>query len=106
MSASERRKGAQAEREVAAIFRSFGWDTKRTHDGREQAGRGDISGGPEGYHFEIKRHEKLNVPKALDQVQKDCPAGINGVLIHRPSRHVWMATMELDLFLSLLARQQ
>lgn len=104
MSARERTKGAAAEREVCQILREHGWpDARRTHDGREQAMRGDIANGPAGTHLEVKRHERLNVPAAFDQLLADCPASCRPVLVHRPSRHVWMATLPLTDLLALLA---
>lgn len=103
MSARERNKGAAAEREIAQILRDHGWaGARRTHDGREQAGRGDIANGPQGVHIEIKRQERLNVPAALRQANEDADPLDVPVLIHRPSRHPWMATLPLDELLPLL----
>lgn len=103
MSARERLKGAVAEREVCRILHEHGWpNARRTHDGREQSQRGDIANGPAGTHFEIKRHERLNVPKAFDQLVADAPSSSVPVLVHRPSRHEWMATLPLCELLSLL----
>jgi hypothetical protein len=102
VSASERRKGADAEREVAGILREHGFpDAQRTADGRAQAARGDIAGIP-GVHFEVKRHERLNVPAALAQVRADADPGELPVLVHRPSRAGWMATLPLADLLALL----
>lgn len=99
----QRGKGAAAELEVAAILRERGWPhTRRTSDGRHQAERGDLAGGPAGVHLEVKRHEKLNVPAALRQVQADARSVDLPVLVHRPSRQEWMATLPLDELLALL----
>ncbi len=107
MSATERRKGATAELEVAAILREHGWPkASRTSDGRAQVGRGDIAHGPAGWHFEVKRHEKLSVPRAFQQVREDADPLDTPVLVHRPSRHVWMATMPLEDLLPLLALRE
>lgn len=103
MGSKERNKGAAAEREVADIIRRAGWPTaRRTHDGRAQAGRGDIMGGPSGCHIEIKRQERLNVPGALRQAADDAGLLDIPVVVHRPSRHEWMATLPLDELLTLL----
>jgi hypothetical protein len=105
VSAAQRDKGARAEREVVAIFRDAGWpDAKRTHDGNAQVGRGDIAGGPAGFHVEVKRHERLSVPAAFRQIRRDAPEGFYPLLVHRPSREVWMATLELRTLLVLLKR--
>lgn len=107
MSAVERRKGAAAEREVITIIRDAGWpDARRTHDGRAQAGRGDVAGGPVGVHWEVKRVERLSVPGALAQVRRDADPGDLPVLVHRPSRSDWMATLPLADLLDLLALRE
>lgn len=107
MGARERTKGAVAEREVVAIFHAHGWTAaRRTHDGRAQVGRGDIIAGPAGTHVEVKRHERLNVPAALDQVTADAHPADMPLLVHRPSRHPWMVTLRLDDLLPLLAMRE
>lgn len=106
MSLMERRKGAVGEREVARVLREYGWAlAQRTHDGRAQAGRGDIAYGPAHVHIEVKRQERLNVPAAFDQVKRDAGLDIP-VLVHRPSRHEWMATLPLEELLPLLALKE
>jgi Holliday junction resolvase len=102
VSATERRKGAEFEREVVRLLRERGWTyAGRSSDGRKQSARGDIVNGPAGCHLELKRHERLNVPKAFDQVMADSDGAIP-ILIHRPSRHEVMATLPLDELLPLL----
>jgi hypothetical protein len=107
MTATERRKGAVAEREILAILKAAGWPhAHRTSDGRNQTGRGDILHGPPGTHIEIKRQERLNVPKALSQAINDAHELDIPIVIHRPSRHQWMATLPLDDLLDLLALRE
>jgi hypothetical protein len=106
VSARERAKGARAERDVIRVLRSHGWDLAgRTSDGRHQSGRSDVVNGPEGCAIEIKCQERLNVPKAFDQLNADA-GGLIPVLVHRPSRHEWMATLPLDELLPLLALRE
>jgi hypothetical protein len=103
MSARERAKGAAAELEIVHILRDAGWaNAERTHDGRAQRTRGDIRNGPPGCHFEVKRQERLNVPAALRQVESDANPLDLPVLVHRPSRQEWCATLPLDELLALL----
>lgn len=107
MSKYSRDKGIRGELEVAQILRAYGWsDAERTSNGREQSARGDLANGPEGIHSEVKLQEKLNVPKAFDQVMRDAGPHDIPVLIHRPSRHVWMATLPLEELLPLLALKE
>lgn len=106
MSASQRTKGAVAEREVIHILRDHGWpEARRTSDGREQSTRGDVTNGPAGCHLEVKRQERLNVPAALTQAADDAGAEIP-IVVHRPSRHPWMATLPLEELLPLLALRE
>ena len=107
MSAFQRTKGAAAEREIIQLLREHGWpNAERTSNGRIQLARGDIAHGPEGVHLEIKRHERLNVPLAFDQVRRDASPLDVPVLVHRPSRHDWMATLPLEELLPLLALRE
>lgn len=103
MGKPSRDKGARGELEVVALLHDHGWTrARRTHDGREQANRGDIANGPAGVHFEVKRQERLNVPAAFAQIERDAPPLDMPVLVHRPSRCDWMATIPLDDLLPLL----
>lgn len=106
MGSMSRTKGADAEREVIRVLRAHGWGMAgRTSDGRHQAGRSDVVNGPEGCAIEIKRQERLNVPRALDQLMADA-GDLIPVLVHRPSRHEWMATLELAELLPLLRMRE
>lgn len=59
---AERAKGARGELEVVGLVQAAGWPmARRTHDGREQALRGDIANGPAGVHLEVKRTERASV---------------------------------------------
>jgi hypothetical protein len=101
-----REKGAAYERHVVSRLKFFGWPhAERTSDGRTQT-EGDIRNGPAGCHIECKRHEKLNVAAAFDQVKEHADALDIPVLIHRPSRHVDMATLPLTDLLPLLALRE
>lgn len=107
MSARERLKGATGEREIIAALKLCGWkNAERTSRGIAQLGKGDVANGPAGCHIEIKRQERLNVPAAFDQVKRDAHYRDIPILVHRPSRHEWMATLPLDELLPLLALKE
>lgn len=107
MSKSARRKGKDGELEAIRIFREHGWpNAERTSNGREQRGRNDVANGPQGCAIEVKRQERLNVPAALDQLARDSDQLDVPILVHRPSRHPWYATLPLEDLLSLLALRE
>jgi hypothetical protein len=104
---TERNKGARGELEIVGLLRDHGWPrARRTHDGREQSQRGDIAEGPGGVYWEVKRQERLNVPAALAQVERDAPALVVPILVHRPSRQAWMTTLPLTDLLPLLSLRE
>lgn len=105
--AGRRAKGAAAEREVVHALHRHGWGfAERTSRGDSQADTGDIAHGPAGVHLEVKRQERLNLPDAFDQCAERTNHLDMPVVIHRPSRHVWMATLPLEDLLPLLALKE
>jgi len=104
MSTTERRKGADAERTVIREHLRPLWpDVERTSNGRSQdGGKNDVANGPLHFAIEVKRQERLNVPAAFDQLRRDSDPDKIPLLIHRPSRHEWMATMPLKTALHLI----
>lgn len=104
MSARERAKGARGELEVIHLLHDHGWKTaRRTSDGRGQQTRGDVTNGPAGVHIEVKRVERVNIPAAFRQALADSNTLDVPVVVHRPSRMPWMATLPFDDLLELLA---
>lgn len=98
-----RHKGADGEREVVAIVRASGWpDARRTSDGRSQAGRGDISGGPAGFHLEVRRRERADIWRWLADAEQASGDGTTPVVVFRRSRSGWWAALPLQELLPLL----
>jgi hypothetical protein len=107
MSARERRKGAAGELEVVGLVQAAGWPlARRTHDGREQARRGDIANGPAGVHLEVKRTERADVWGWWAQATADAGDGVAPVVAFRRSRSDWLAIVEFDELLALLALRE
>lgn len=100
MGKSSQRKGAEGERELAAILREHGHDVQR--GGSLTFGSvADLTGLP-GIHIECKRVEKLNVGEAMKQAKRDADRfGGAAALFHRRSRSPWLVTMELEDWLTL-----
>ena len=91
---SSQRKGGDGERELAAIFRDYGYDVKRGQVFNHQS---DLIGIP-GIHPEVKRVEKLNIHKAMDQAVLESQIRADGIptVFHRINRQPWLVTMRFD----------
>ena len=95
------RKGADGERELAAILEAEGFRTER--GGTESFGTApDLSGLP-GIHIEVKRVEKLNIFVAMAQAIRDAARFRDGypAVFHRRNRKPWLVTMLLSDWLRM-----
>ena len=103
MGKASRDKGASGELEVVHLLQDACWPkARRTHDGREQALRGDIANGPAGVHLEVKRAETARIWEWWQQAQGDLTVGYMPVVAFRRSRSPWLALVEFDELLPLL----
>lgn len=103
---SSQRKGADGERELAALLRGYGYTIER--GGSLSFGEvPDLSGLP-GIHIEVKRVERLNVPAAMEQAVRDSERFQDGfpVLFHRRNRQSWLCTMRLEDWLHLYQNER
>lgn len=98
MGRAENRKGADGEREWAALCREAGF-TEARRGGQEMFQRGseraDCLGLPF-IHQEIKRQEHLNIGKAIEQSVRDATDEGRGhlpIVAHRTNRRPWCVTM-------------
>jgi len=106
MGRASREKGRKGELEVVRLLHTYGWpDAERTSNGRAQ-GSCDIAHGPSACVMEVRRQEAVNVPKGMREVTARCAAHEVPILAHRPSRSPWLATVELDVLLALLALRE
>ena len=92
-----RDKGARGEREAAERLHTlFGWRAKRAqqHSGTESSADVLVQDTP-GLWFEVKRVQRLCVPKAMsiatEQSGRKCP-----VLLHRVDQGDWLLTINLS----------
>lgn len=98
---SSARKGANGERELAAVLREYGYNIER--GGSMSFGEvPDLTGLP-GIHIEVKRRERLNVPEAMKQAQRDSERFKDGApaVFHRRSHESWLVTMRLTDWIAL-----
>lgn len=101
MGKSSQRKGADGERELAALLSAAGYECQR--GGSLSFGEiPDVLGLP-GIHIEVKRVEKLNVGEAMEQAIRDSDRMLDGMpaLFHRRNRKPWLVTMRLEDWLKL-----
>lgn len=101
MGASERRKGAVGEREVATIFREADLEVDRVPNSGGLKVKGDLTG-LEGFHLEVKRQEKIAIWACLAQARKEAPDGDVPLLIFRRSHSEWHACLPLSDLITLL----
>lgn len=99
---NSRQKGAAGEREIAKILREHGYeDARRGQQFCGKNGDADVVGLP-GYHLEIKRVERLDLPAAYSQSCRDARDGETPLVVHRKNRQDWMVTMSLEHFLHII----
>lgn len=102
---SSRSKGARGELELCKILQEHGIDAQRVpRSGADKTlpWGGDIRGVEAlGFHFEVKRQERLNLHAALNQAKNDCHEGQDYLVAFRRSREPWYVCMELEAFLRL-----
>lgn len=95
------RKGANGERELAAILREHGYDIQR--GGSLSFGEvPDLTGLP-GVHIECKRTEQLRLSEWLAQAERDAQRFGDGApaVFFRRSRSPWCVVMKLENWLEL-----
>lgn len=101
MGRSSQRKGADGERELAALLRSYGYNVER--GGSLSFGEvPDLSGLP-GVHVECKRAEALRLSEWMAQAERDSEKFRDGVpaVFFRRSREPWMVCMKLTDWIAL-----
>jgi Holliday junction resolvase len=103
MSAMQRRKGANGERELSAELRRLGFaDARRGQQFSGIEGRDVV--GIEGLHLESKRTERLSLYPAMTQAERDAAVGDVPVVCHRANRRPWVAIVQLDHAVSFAQR--
>lgn len=96
---ASRNKGANAERELANLLKNRGLDVRRGYVFQNEI---DIVG-LKNIHPEVKRVEKLNIEKAMEQAIVEAVKRGDGVptVFHRRDRGEWLVTMRLDEWVDL-----
>lgn len=92
---SSQRKGADGERELAALLREHGFDIER--GGSLSYGTVPDLTGLRSIHIECKRVERLNISEAMAQAVRDAERFQDGApaVFHRRNRQPWLVTMRM-----------
>lgn len=97
MGKSQREKGARGELEARNILREHGVDSRRGQVFNKEPDLVDESA----FHWEVKRAERIELPKWWKQSVEQCRGKIPTV-IHRRSREPWLITLALEDFLKVI----
>jgi hypothetical protein len=101
MSASQRRKGANGENELAGILsQHLGRVVKRTL-GQARDGGHDIETPP--FKWEVKRRKSIAVQKFMEQAVIACQDGSTPIVAMRGDGKQWLVMMRLHDALPLIA---
>ncbi len=101
MGKSQQRKGNAGEKELSDILNAEGFIT--TPGGSQTYGTVPDVSGLRGIHIEVKRVERLNLDKAMQQACRDADRFRDGLpaVFHRRNRQPWLVTMPLDCWLRI-----
>lgn len=103
MGKMSREKGKRFERQLAKIFRGYGYsDSRRTAQYCGNTGdASDVTGLP-GIHVEAKHQEKMKLYDWMDQAKHDASGtGEMPVVFHKQNNHEILVSMQLDTFFEL-----
>ena len=110
MSINSRTKGKRGELEAVHYLKDKGYDTARRsvqYSGKGNEDSADIVDAIPGVHLEVKRTEKCNPYKYLEQAIEDSELTGKGdipVVMHRQNRKEWIAILRMDDLVNLLKK--
>lgn len=100
MMVNSRDKGARYERELAGIFREYGYQARRGQQYSGANGDADVVGLP-GLHIEAKRRERMQLYDWMAQSVRDAPSGEIPVVMHRANHCDTLVSMRLQDFMTI-----
>ena len=103
MKINSRSKGKNGELELVHLLRDNGFEAKRGQQFAGSPDTPDVVHNIPNVHIEVKRVEKLNIDKALDQAIRDCGDKMPTVW-HRKNRTDWKVTLLAKDFISIIRR--
>ena len=95
------RKGKAGELEIVSLLKEYGYNVRRGRS-LSYGEEADVSGLP-GIHIEVKRRERLDLSKAMDQSVRDAQRFHDGfpAVFHRKNCEPWRVTMNLCDWIAL-----
>ena len=101
MGKMSREKGKRFEREVAALFKDYGYDAHRTAQVMGKTGQAaDVEGVP-GIHIEAKHCERMTLYDWVAQAVRDTKDDNKPVVIHRANNKPVLVTMLFNDWIDL-----
>ena len=105
MAINSRAKGAAGERELANYLTEKGFPARRGQQFKGTSDSPDIVCERLAemlFLVECKRVQALNIHKAVTKCKDECEGGQRPVVMHRKNGEEWLATVPIDVFLSLV----
>ena len=93
---SSKQKGARGEREAAAALRALGIGAERGRQYHGGPDSPDLKTILKGVHFEVKRVERFNLSKAMEQCKEEKDEGDTPAVLSRKNREDWLLTIPLS----------
>lgn len=96
MAINSNSKGKRGEREFANLLKKHGYEeSRRTQQYSGTEGTSDVTSERLPHHIEVKRVEKLNLSKAMQQAIDDSDGNLP-IVAHRKNHEDWLITMRFS----------
>ena len=107
MAVNSKQKGARFERQLAGMFRDYGYEARRTAQYCGNTGdASDVVGLP-GIHIEAKHQETMRLYDWVDQAKRDSQGTGNlPVVFHKKNNAEVLVTMRFDDFMEIYKEWQ
>ena len=106
MTINSKQKGKRGELSVAHILQEHGFtDARRTAQYCGNTGDASDVVGIAGFHIEVKRSEKTEIWKWLNQANSDAKEDEIPIVVFRRNRAKWQVCLDFETFLDLLKNQ-
>lgn len=102
MALNSKAKGARFERQLAGIFREYGYKARRTAQYCGNTGEASDVVGLPGLHVEAKHQEAMRLYDWVDQAKRDSRGtGKLPAVFHKKNNAEILVTMPLDSFMTI-----